>query len=128
MIGDMAAIAVECVRTGRPAIWAPNLGRYVCPQVDAIPEEELDRRSMRRPPISAQFKLIFVTAAVGTALSLLLCVCLTLAAGRDPPSLLTELVRGLFDLAKVGFGAIVGLLGAKRLEADGGDKANHEHR
>ena len=56
------------------------------------------------------------TFAAGTVLSLALCVGLTLAAGKDPPSLMTEVVRGLFDLAKVGFGAIVGLLGAKRLE------------
>jgi hypothetical protein len=118
MIRDMAAIAAECVRrTGTQAVWAPELARYVCPKVDGVPDSKLDRKSVNRPPISPLFKLVFVTAAVGTVLSLSLCVGLTLWAGKDPPSLMTEVVRGLFDLAKVGFGAIVGLLGAKRLEA-----------
>lgn len=117
MLGDMTAIAVECIkRTGKHAVWSPEVNRYVCPVSDNVPEGKLDRKSVHRPPISTLFKLVFVTAAAGTVLSLALCVGLTLAAGKDPPSLMTEVVRGLFDLAKVGFGAIVGLLGAKRLE------------
>ena len=31
---------------------------------------------------------------------------------------MTEIIRGLFSLAQIGFGAVVGLLGGKRLEAD----------
>jgi hypothetical protein len=121
MLGDMAAIAVECIRrTGRQAVWSPVEQRYVCPIVDKVPESALDRKSVHRPPLSPLFKLVFATAAAGTILSLALCVGLTLVAGREPPSLMTEVVRGLFDLAKVGFGAIVGLLGAKRLEGGGG--------
>ena len=120
MLGDMAAIAIECIRrTGKNAVWSPVAQRYVCPVSDNVPESALDRKSVRRPPISALFKLVFATAAAGTVLSLVLCVVLTLLAGKDPPSLMTEVVRGLFDLAKVGFGAIVGLLGAKRLEGEG---------
>jgi hypothetical protein len=120
MLADMTAIAAEClVHPGRQAVWSPELARYVCPIADGVPESKLDRASTHRPPMSALFKLVFITAAAGTVLSLALCVGLTLAAGREPPTLLTEVVRGLFDLAKVGFGAIVGLLGAKRLE--GGD-------
>ena len=117
MLADMSAIAAECLRhPGRQAVWSPQLARYVCPIAEHVPEDKLDRTSIRRPPMSALFKLVFITAAAGTVLSLGLCVGLTLAAGKEPPSLLTEVVRGLFDLAKVGFGAIVGLLGAKRLE------------
>ena len=117
MISDMSAIAVECLRhPRRQAVWSPELARYVCPVADNVPENRLDRTAIHRPPMSALFKLVFITAAAGTILSLALCVGLTLAAGREPPTLLTEVVRGLFDLAKVGFGAIVGLLGAKRLE------------
>ena len=122
MLADMTAIAVECIkRPGKQAVWSPVENRYVCPVADNVPESALARNSVHRPPISALFKLVFTTAAVGTVLSLALCVGLTLAAGRDPPTLMTEVVRGLFDLAKVGFGAIVGLLGAKRLEGGDGD-------
>ena len=122
MLGDMTAIAVECIkRTDKQAVWSPEVNRYVCPVSDNVPEGKLDRKSVHRPPISALFKLVFATAAAGTVISLTLCVGLTLAAGKEPPSLMTEVVRGLFDLAKVGFGAIVGLLGAKRLEGGTGD-------
>ena len=56
-----------------------------------------------------------IAVAWGTALVVLLCLTLTLAAGRDPPSLETEIIRGLFTLVQTGFGAVVGLLGGKRL-------------
>ena len=119
MVGDMAAIAVECLtRPKKNAVWSPAHGRYVCPRTENIAEAQLERKSATRPPISPLFKLVFAAAAIGTLLSLTLCVALTLAAGREPPSLMTEVVRGLFSLAQVGFGAIVGLLGGKRLEAD----------
>ena len=121
MMGDMAAIAVECIkRPGKRAVWSPQLGRYVCPHIDNVPESQLDRTSQTRPPISPLFKLVFGTAAAGTILSLALCAVLAIAAGKEPPSLMTEVVRGLFSLAQVGFGAIVGLLGAKRLEGEAG--------
>ena len=119
MIGDMAAIATECLsRPKKSAVWSPAHGRYVCPYSEKVPEAELERSSVSRPPITPLFKLVFGTAAVGTLLSLTLCVVLTLTAGRELPSLMTEVVRGLFSLAQVGFGAIVGLLGAKRLEGE----------
>lgn len=68
------------------------------------------------PPISPQFKLVFVTAAAGTLLFVVLCLVLSLVAGREPPPLFEKLIMGFFDLAKIGFGAIVGLLGGKRLQ------------
>lgn len=121
MLGDMVAIAAECIkRPGRPAVWSPQAGGYVCPEIDQVPENQLERNSPTRPPISPMFKLVFGAAGAGTILSLALCAVLAIAAGRDPPSLMTEVVRGLFSLAQVGFGAIVGLLGAKRLEGDAG--------
>jgi hypothetical protein len=119
MLRDMAAIAAECVkRPRRTAIWSPKLRRYVCPTVDKIPVSELDPSAVSRPPISPMFKLVFVTAAAGTVLFIALCVTLTLLAGEEPPTLWTELIRGMFSLAQIGFGAIVGMLGGKRLEAD----------
>ena len=110
-------------RPGKRAVWSPQLQRYVCPSTDNIPISELDPKSQTRPPISPLFKLVFGAAAVGTILSLALCAVLAVAAGKEPPSLMTEVVRGLFSLAQVGFGAIVGLLGAKRLEGEPGGRA-----
>ena len=93
MLADMTAIAIECIsRTGKQAVWSPDLSRYVCPSVDRVPENKLDRKSVHRPPISPIFKLVFATAGVGTILSLALCVGLTIAAGKEPPSLMTEVV------------------------------------
>lgn len=119
MIGDMAAIAAECIRRpGKRAVWSPQLRKYVCPTTDNVPASQLDFNAHTRPPISAMFKLVFGAAAGGTLLFVVLCVVLALLAGRDPPSLMTEIIRGLFSLAQIGFGAVVGLLGGKRLEAD----------
>jgi len=119
MVRDMAAIAAECVkRPGRTAIWSPTLRRYVCPEIDGVPLSELNPTAADRPPISPMFKLVFVTASVGTLLFIALCVTLAVLAGKEPPSLVTELIRGMFSLAQIGFGAIVGMLGGKRLEAD----------
>ena len=119
MIGDMAAIAAECIRhPGTRAVWSPQLRKYVCPTTDNVPMNQLDFNAKTRPPISPMFKLVFSAAAGGTLLFVILCVLLALLAGRDPPSLMTEIIRGLFSLAQIGFGAVVGLLGGKRLEAD----------
>ena len=72
----------------------------------------------RHPPISPQFKLVFLTAAGGTLLFALLCVVLTFAAGKEPPQLFEKVILSLFDLVKIGFGAVVGLLGGKMFQKD----------
>jgi hypothetical protein len=119
MIGDMAAIAAECVKhPGKRAVWSPQLRKYVCPTTDNVPVSQLDFKATARPPISPMFKLVFGAAAGGTVLFISLCVVLALLAGKEPPSLMTEVIRGLFSLAQIGFGAVVGLLGGKRLEAE----------
>ena len=121
MLRDMAIIAAECIKhPDRQAVWSQDLGKYVCPDSDEGRAVTLDYESRTHPPLSFQFKLVFGAAAGGTLLFVLLCVVLTLAAGREPPSLMTELVRGLFSLAQIGFGAIVGLLGGKRLHGNDG--------
>lgn len=128
MVKDMATIAAECVRHPRgPSVWAPELDKYVCPDSRreaegferAISEQERGDNYRMEPRLSTQFKLVFLTAAAGTLLFVLICVVLTIIGGREPPNLLERLVMGLFDLAKIGFGAIVGLLGEKSLEAQG---------
>jgi hypothetical protein len=127
MLKEMTAVATECLKHPRgPSIYVPRLGRYVCPDSEeagaieqALSSEEL--RVSHEPPakIGSQFKLVFLTAAAGTLLFVLICVVLTMLAGKQPPPLLERLVVGLFDLAKIGFGAIVGLLGGKSLESQG---------
>ena len=82
MIGDMAAIAAECVRRpGKRAVWSPQLRKYVCPTTDNVPASQLDYNAESRPPISAMFKLVFGAAAGGTLLFVVLCVVLALQAG-----------------------------------------------
>jgi len=73
------------------------------------------------PPINPVFKLVFLTATLGTLLFVAICVTVTLFAGRDMPGPVEKLVTGLFDLAKIGFGAIVGLLGGQALKGMRGD-------
>jgi hypothetical protein len=122
----MAEIATECVKhPQRISYWSPQHGKYICPQTHAV-EQRLtaanravapQEKSPAKPPISAQFKLVFLTAAGGTLLFILICVAMTMTAGREPPPLYEKVILSLFDLAKIGFGAIVGLLGAQALQA-----------
>jgi hypothetical protein len=126
-VKDMATTAAECLRHPRgPSIWVPELSKYVCPispdsQEDlaaldrALSAQERRGSIAAEPTIGSQFKLVFLTAAGGTLLFVLICVVLTLVAGKEPPPLLVKVVESLFDLAKIGFGAVVGLLGAKHL-------------
>ena len=141
MISEMASVAVSCFRNPRKrAVWSPTLRKYVCPETEQgrqvlAQDAKMDRTlasaamTARHPPIDAQFKLVFVTAAVGTCFFIVVCVATTIAAGKDPPPLLTELVRAMADLAKIGFGAIVGLLGGKTLrrESTPSDIQNPHH-
>jgi hypothetical protein len=115
----MANVAAECARKpGRVSLWSESLGRYVCkdhPEFRHAATAQDSATAQGTPPIGATFKLVFLTAAIGTVLFTTLCVATTLLAGRDPPPLLTEVVRAFADLAKIGFGAIVGMLGGQAL-------------
>jgi hypothetical protein len=103
VVDSMVAVAADCLlHPGRAAVWSPQLRKYVCPKTSGIPEADLDRRSIARPPISAEFKLVFLSALGATALCLLLT---------------TDIVKGLFGLANAGIGALFGLLGGQRLHA-----------
>ncbi len=117
MLRDMVEIAGECVQHPRHrSIWSPEADRYVCPDTAEGKSLLLNSQSTRHPPIDPQFKIIFLAAVGGTLFFTLLCVLLTLFSGNQLPGLLEKIVMGLFDLAKIGFGAIVGLLGGKRLD------------
>jgi hypothetical protein len=116
----MAGVAAQCVlKPGRVSLWSESLGRYVCrdsPEFEHAAARQDRATAQGNPPIGATFKLVFLTAAIGTVMFTALCIGTTLLAGRDPPPLLTEVVRALADLAKIGFGAIVGMLGGQALK------------
>jgi hypothetical protein len=134
MVKDATAIATECLlHPNRRSVWSPEFGRYVCVDskedtaVKAADEYHSQvQASSAHPPLNPQFKLVFLTAAIGTLLFVLLCFGMTMAAGKTPPPLFEKVVMGFFDLAKIGFGAVVGLLGGKMLQV-GGDH-NGERR
>ncbi len=117
---EMVAVAAECARTpGRVSIWSERLGKYVCsrdPEFQQTIAEQSSTTTAARVPISPAFKLVFLTSAGGTLLFVIICVATTLLAGKEPPPLLEKTVASLFDLAKIGFGAVVGLLGAQTLK------------
>jgi hypothetical protein len=117
----MAAVAAECTRTpGRKSVWSEHRRRYVCskdPEYERAASEQDNAIAQGRPPIGSAFKLVFLTAVGGTVLFVAVCVITTLLAGREPHPLTEKLVTGFFDLAKIGFGAVVGLLGSQSLKS-----------
>ena len=118
VLKDMVTIAKECLKhPSRRAVWSPELQSYICPETARGKSVALDHRSPSYPSLSKEFKLVFFAAFFGTILFISLCIVLTLTAGREPPELTVEIARGLFSMAQVGFGAIVGLLGGKRLHS-----------
>jgi len=127
MLMEVATIAIECIRNpGRRAVWSPQLKKYVCPDTDEGKSVPTDNKSTQYPPLSPEFTLVFATAAGGTFLFIVLCVVLTLASGRNP-GLMEEVIRGLFSLAQIGFGAVVGLLGGRRLQSSRRDQEALSH-
>lgn len=121
MSASMINIAAECFRVGRPSVWSHSLHRYVC--ADSPEGEAALREHAEHPPINPQFKLVFLTSLGGTALFVVLCLVLSLIAGKQPPPLFEKIIMGFFDMAKIGFGAIVGLLGGKKLQGSPGVEA-----
>ena len=124
MMRAMKDVAVECFRRpGQSAVWVPQLGQYLCPDSEefasALRGRGLEGNSgldeVSRPPIDRKFKLIFVTASIGTLLFTILCVVLHLITDGQPPPAMGKLIDGMFDLVKIGFGAVVGLLGGQAM-------------
>jgi hypothetical protein len=129
MVKQMGIVAAECFKhPTRSSVWLPAEGRYVCPESDealkhaeGLAAQQANRvrpRSTQVPRrLNPEFKLVFLTAAGGTGLFTILCIALSIYVGKDPPPLLEKLISNMFDLVKIGFGAVVGLLGAKSLQA-----------
>lgn len=122
MLTEMGKVATECLKHPRePSVWSTALGKYVVPS--AIPSGAADSGtvgsagdlvSSRR--IDSSFKLILLTSAAGTLIFTALCVGLHLVTSGEPPPAMEKLISGMFDLVKIGFGAIVGLLGSKAID------------
>ncbi|HYK00285.1 MAG TPA: hypothetical protein VE974_00925 [Thermoanaerobaculia bacterium] len=119
MSASMINIAAECLKTGRTSVWSIHLGKYVCSDSEEGREALRDQQEVaaHAHAINPQFKLVFLTAAGGTVLFVLLCLVLSLLAGKEPPPLFEKIIMGFFDMAKIGFGAMVGLLGGKKLQS-----------
>jgi len=127
MIKDMAVIAGECIKNPkRDSLWVPGHG-YVCPESEEAKRQAVleaaahpipAKEAKKHPPLSPQFKLVFLTAAFGTFFFLILCLIMAYFTNHESQPLLVRLIEGLFDLVKIGFGAVVGLLGGKRLQSE----------
>jgi hypothetical protein len=119
MIKQMAQVAIESVREpNRHSIWHAGGQRYVCPRdpeyKEAIREQSAET-SAAHPAINPAFKLVFLTAAGGTLLFVLICLGMHVALGEKMPPATVKLVDGFFAMAQIGFGAVVGLLGGQVL-------------
>jgi hypothetical protein len=122
MIRDMAEVAVESLRDpSRHSVWHADRRKYVCPK-DPEYQEAIGQQSPEvdavHPPINPAFKLVFLTAAIGTLLFTVICVGTHVYMGDQMSGPLEKTITGMFDMAKIGFGAIAGMLGARTLTAD----------
>jgi hypothetical protein len=133
MISEMANIAAECVKhPTMTSILVPESGHYICPDsqegqrvLAAIQNMQNSSQALTQSSrIDPQFKLVFITAAAGTLLFVVICVGLHLYTDGQPPPALAKLIDGLLDMAKIGFGAAVGLLGGKVLQKDQSSRLN----
>jgi hypothetical protein len=122
MIKQMAQVAVECMRQpNRDSVWHAATQKYVCPK-DPEYREALRQQSpevaLKHPPINPTFKLVFLTAAGGTVLFTAICVGTHIWIGNaEMTSSLDRTVTAMLDMAKIGFGAVAGMLGGRSISA-----------
>ena len=118
-LADAIKIAQECVRRpGKVSIWSPKLDRYVCGDDPGFRQALADQAQPKNKvysPLSPAFKLVFLTAIGGTLLFFVTCLSVHLWTGGVMPSATEKFVDGLWDMVKVGFGAVTGLLGGQAL-------------
>jgi hypothetical protein len=119
MIKAMASVAAECIKMpGRTSVWSKSAGKYVCakdPEYKQAVAEHTPDVAAVHPPINPAFKLVFLTSFGGTILFIAICLAVHAATGGTMPTATQKLVDGLFSMAQIGFGAIVGLLGGQTL-------------
>jgi hypothetical protein len=118
-LAKMGKLAIECVKDPRrPSFWLEAEKRFICPKGEEDQAKAADRVAHTAIPqpaarIDPRFKLVFLTVAIGTLLFTLICVGLVLATTGELPPARKELVQSILTMAKVGFGALGGLLGGK---------------
>ena len=118
-LARMGKLAVECVKDPRrPSFWIEPEGRFICPkgkEARAKAADQIAGIAISQPAarIDPRFKLVFLTVAIGTLLFTLMCIGLVLATTGELPPARKELLQSILTMAKVGFGALGGLLGGK---------------
>jgi hypothetical protein len=125
MIKEMTDIAAECFKhPGRKSVWSPRLQKYICPDSEEAAEVSITttppQETAKHPPINQEFKLVFVTAAVGTLIFVVLCLTMTLLAGREPHPLYEKVIIGRLRSRKDRVRSSRGTFG--RQEASGGER------
>ena len=122
MIKQMAQVAAETLRQpNRHSVWHAGTQKYVCPK-DPEYREAVQQQSrevaLAHPPINPTFKLVFLTAAGGTILFTVICVGTHIWIGNEEmTSSLDRTVTAMLDMAKIGFGAVAGMLGGHTINA-----------
>ena len=116
VVARMSGVARECFRRPRvTSLLASSESRYVCPEEaeEFARAENLqgERRAAHR--IDPKFKMVFLATVGGTLLFTCICVALRLGAGSSLSSADDELFGVMLTMVKIGFGAIVGLLGGE---------------
>jgi hypothetical protein len=116
LLREMSNVAAECFKHPREvSVLSEEDGKYhEAGELKYLRESERERTSTAKV-IDPYFKLVFLTATFGTLFFFVACIVLHVATGGNPPPLLDKFIQGLFDLVKIGFGAIVGLLGGKAI-------------
>jgi hypothetical protein len=116
-LGKMGKVAAECLKKpGRPSFWVEREGRYICPEegdLRHVTNQTTQTSLSTAERIDPKFKLVFLTAAIGTFLFTLICVAVHLLTNGELPPGRKELSDSLLTMAKVGFGAVAGMLGGK---------------
>jgi hypothetical protein len=111
MVKTMLDIAAACIKEpGRTSVWSKSANKYVCskdPEYNQAVAEHSPDVSVAHPPINQAFKLVFLTAAAGTVLFIVICVGVHIITGGEMPTATQKLVDGLIGMAQIGFGAIV---------------------
>ena len=128
-MGRIADVVAECIkRPGHTSVWSKEKGKFVCrkdPGYERAIQDQTEDVLAEHPPIDAVLKWALIAAVSGTLFFVSICVLLHLWTGGKPPDAMARLIDGLADMAKIGFGAVVGMLGSEKLRTTRKTKAIH---
>ena len=130
MITEMVNVAVECVQhPKRASVWAPELGRHICSDSE---ESKTSLAEEQRIAVSHPArKRVQEHSRIDPSVRACACDRCSRHITIHPPLCSTNMVQrgryaygsreagnGLFDIARIGFDAVVGLLGGKVLQGE----------